>query len=233
MSPDLPPDTPPMIRPFDLVIFDCDGVLVDSERLQNEVFVAMLRELGIEITLEGMFEQFVGHSMAYCMALVERMLGHPPPADFLPRLQQRTFEAFRDGLRPVDGIVEALDRIVLPTCVASGGDHDKIRFTLGHTGLWSRFEGRIFSVVDVPRAKPHPDVYLHAAATMGVAPARCAVVEDTPVGVTAAVAAGMTVFGYARLTPAARLEAAGAHRLFSDMRGLPEMLTTPGRATPR
>ncbi len=209
---------------FDLVIFDCDGVLVDSERLQNEVFIAMLREIGIEITLDGMFEQFVGHSMAYCMALVERMLGHAPPPDFLPRLQQRTFAAFRDGLQPVDGIVEALDRIALPTCVASGGDHEKIRFTLGMTGLWPRFEGRIFSVVDVPRAKPSPDVYLHAAATMGMAPSRCAVVEDTPVGVTAAVAAGMTVFGYARLTPRAALAAAGAHRLFEDMRVLPELL---------
>jgi len=229
----MPLDMPETARRFDLVIFDCDGVLVDSERLQNEVFVAMLREIGIEITLEGMFEQFVGHSMAYCMARVEQMLGRAPPADFLPRLQQRTFEAFRDGLKPVDGIVEALDRIALPTCVASGGDHDKIRYTLGHTGLWPRFQGRIFSVVDVPRAKPHPDVYLHAAATMGVAPARCAVVEDTPVGVTAAVAAGMTVFGYARLTPTARLEAAGAHRLFTDMRRLPEMIATSDGAKPR
>ena len=233
MLPDLPPDTPRPPGRFDLVIFDCDGVLVDSERLQNEVFVAMLRKVGIEITMEGMFEQFVGHSMAYCMALVERMLGRAPPADFLPRLQQRTLEAFRDGLQPVDGIVEALDRIALPTCVASGGDHDKIRFTLGQTGLWPRFAGRIFSVVDVPRAKPHPDVYLHAAATMGAAPARCAVIEDTPVGVTAAVAAGMTVFGYARLTPGARLAAAGAHRLFSDMRRLPELLASPESAAPR
>ncbi len=209
---------------FGLVIFDCDGVLVDSERLQNDVFVQMLRELGLEISLEEMFARFVGHSMPYCMALVDRMLGHAPPADFLARLQQRTFAAFRDGLVPVDGVVEALDRIALPTCVASGGDHDKIRFTLGHTGLWPRFAGRIFSVVDVPRAKPAPDVYLHAAATLGVTPSRCAVVEDTPVGVTAAVAAGMTVFGYARLTPRAALAAAGAHRLFEDMRALPELL---------
>jgi HAD superfamily hydrolase (TIGR01509 family) len=215
---------------FGLVIFDCDGVLVDSERLQNEVFVAMLRELGLDITMDDMFEQFVGHSMAYCMALVEKLAGRSPPADFLARLQQRTCDAFRGGLAPVDGIVEALDRIALPTCVASGGDHDKIRFTLGLTGLWSRFEGRIFSVVDVPRAKPHPDVYLHAARAMGVPPSRCAVVEDTPVGATAAVAAGMTVFGYARLTPSARLAAVGAHPLFTDMRQLPGLLAVPRRA---
>ena len=103
-------------RSFDLVIFDCDGVLVDSERLQNEVFLLMLREIGLEITFDDMFEQFVGHSMAYCMALVENMLGRAPPADFLPRLQRRTFDAFRHGLTAVDGIVEALDRIALPTC---------------------------------------------------------------------------------------------------------------------
>jgi HAD superfamily hydrolase (TIGR01509 family) len=212
---------------FGLVIFDCDGVLVDSERLQNEVFVAMLRELGLDITMDDMFEQFVGHSMAYCMALVEKLAGRSPPVDFLARLQQRTYDAFRDGLAPVDGIVEALDRIALPTCVASGGDHEKIRFTLGLTGLWPRFAGRIFSVVDVPRAKPHPDVYLHAAGAMGVAPSRCAVVEDTPVGATAAVAAGMTVFGYARLTPAARLAAVGVHELFTDMRQLPALLAAP------
>ncbi len=220
-------------RRFDLLIFDCDGVLVDSERLQNEVFLLMLRELGLELTFEDMFERFVGHSMAYCMALVETMLGRAPPAAFLPQLQRRTFEAFRHGLTAVDGIVEALDRIALPTCVASGGDHEKIRFTLAHTGLWPRFAGRIFSVVDVPRAKPHPDVYLHAAATMGVPASRCAVVEDTPIGVTAAVAAGMTVFGYARLTPAMRLAGAGAYCTFADMRCLPDLLDAPPARMPR
>jgi len=210
-----------------LVIFDCDGVLVDSERLANEVFAAKLRELGLELTLEDMFARFVGHSMPYCLQLVGEMLGRAPPADFVDDLQRRTFEAFSRGLQPVEGIVavlDALERRDLPYCVASSGDHAKLRFTLGHTGLWPRFAGRVFSVVDVPRAKPAPDVYLHAARSLGIAPPRCVVVEDTPIGASAGVAAGMTVLGYARHTPAARLEAAGARASFDTMARLPRLL---------
>jgi HAD superfamily hydrolase (TIGR01509 family) len=211
---------------FGLAIFDCDGVLVDSERIANEVFAARLRELGLEVTLEDMFERFVGHSMPHCMRLVAGMLGHEPPAGFLDDLQRRTFDAFRRELEPVEGVVAALDEIMphMATCVASSGDHDKLRVTLGRTGLWPRFEGRIFSAVDVPRAKPAPDVYLLAARTMGVPPARCVVIEDTPVGVAAGVAAGMTVLGYARHTPAARLRDAGAARSFEAMTALPALL---------
>jgi len=209
---------------FELAIFDCDGVLVDSERIANEVFAAKLRECGLQVTLEQMYERFVGHSMAHCMALVGQMLGRDPPADFLADLQRRTFDAFRRDLAPVEGVVEALGRITLPTCVASSGDHDKLRVTLGHTGLWARFEGRIFSVVDVPRAKPAPDIYLHAARVMGVSPGRCVVIEDTPTGVAAAVAAGMTVYAYGRHMPEARLRAAGAHEVFRDMHELPQLV---------
>ena len=211
---------------YDLAIFDCDGVLVDSERIANEVFATKLRELGLELTLEEMFERFVGHSMAHCLRLVGEMLGRAPPADLLEDLQRRTFDAFRLGLQPVPGVVEALDAIQprLATGVASSGDHDKLRMTLGTTGLWPRFEGRIFSAVDVPRAKPHPDVYLHAARALGAAPGRCVVIEDTPIGVAAGVAAGMTVLGFARHTPAPRLLAAGAERSFGSMSGLPGLL---------
>jgi HAD superfamily hydrolase (TIGR01509 family) len=209
-----------------LAIFDCDGVLVDSEHIANEVFAARLRELGLEVSLEDMFERFVGHSMAHCMALVGEMLGHEPPAGFLEDLQRRTFDAFRRGLEPVEGVVAALDVIMpaMPACVASSGDHDKLRVTLGRTGLWPRFEGRIFSVVDVARPKPAPDVYLHAARSLGTLPARCVVIEDSPIGVAAGVAAGMTVLGFARHAPAARLLAAGASRTFDDMADLPGLL---------
>src|SRR5690606_23654356 len=120
-----------------------------------------------------------------------------------------------------------LDRITLPRCVASSGDHEKMRFTLGITGLWSRFEGRIFSVTEVKNPKPAPDVFLYAASRCGVAPADCAVVEDTPTGVAAAVAAGMTVLGYSALTPAHRLLAAGAHHVFDRMSDLPGLLKAP------
>ena len=124
----------------------------------------------------------------------------------------------------MDGIIEALDRIPTPTCVASSGSHEKMRYTLGKTGLYERFSGRIFSADEVSRGKPAPDLFLHAAARMGVAPADCAAVEDSAAGVQAARAAGMPVFGYAGgVTPAARLAGAGTI-VFLDMRDLPGLL---------
>lgn len=209
---------------FELVIFDCDGVLVDSERISNQVFADMLNELGIPATLDYMFEHFVGHSMNYCMELVARLLGHRPPADFVDRYRERVNTAFASKLEAVHGIEAALEQIDLPTCVASSGDHDKMRTTLGITGLLSRFERRIFSVTEVARSKPWPDIFLHAANMNGVQPSRCVVVEDSPTGVKAAVAAGMTVLGYAALTPASRLLDAGAHRVFTSMAELPVLI---------
>lgn len=214
----------------ELVIFDCDGVLVDSERITNQVFVEMLNELGLALTLEDMFEQFVGHSMGQCMDKVSDLLGKRPPETFLPAYRARTRDALESSLRPVPGIVDALDRLALPSCVASSGDHDKMRITLGITGLRSRFEGRIFSVTEVAKPKPAPDIFLHAARQLGVSPADCVVVEDTPTGVTAAVDAGMTVLGYCALTPAHRLRAAGAHRVFDSMGDLPAVLEMPRAA---
>jgi len=189
------------MSPYRLVIFDCDGVLVDSERITNQVFAAMLEELGLVFTLEDMFEQFVGHSMVYCLEKITGLLGKPPPEDFLPCYRARTKAALEIQLTAVPGIEQALDSITLPYCVASSGDHEKMRLTLGITGLWPRFEGRLFSVTEVKQAKPAPDIFLHAAERCGAAPDACIVVEDSPAGVRAAVAAGMTVLGYAALTP--------------------------------
>jgi HAD superfamily hydrolase (TIGR01509 family) len=207
-----------------LVIFDCDGVLVDSEPVANRTFAQMLREIGLDLTQEQMFENFVGYSIAHCMRRVTEMLGRPPPAGFVEELQRRTFEAFRTELRAMPGIEHALERIGVPFCVASSGDHTKMRTTLGITGLLSRFEGRIFSVTQVARGKPAPDVYLFAAEQLGAQPQSCVVVEDTPPGVKAGVAAGMTVFGYCAHTPAHKLQAAGAHLTFDEMQRLPELL---------
>lgn len=212
------------IASYQLVIFDCDGVLVDSERITNTVFAEMLNELGLAVTLADMFEQFVGLSMAQCLERVAQMLGRPAPSDFEAAYRVRTRVALQHRLLPVAGIEAALDAISLPYCVASSGDHDKMRTTLGITGLWARFEGKLFSVTEVANPKPAPDVFLHAAQRFSVAPARCVVIEDTPTGVAAGVAAGMTVFGYAALTPPHRLRAAGAHHLFDDMRALPGLL---------
>jgi HAD superfamily hydrolase (TIGR01509 family) len=209
---------------FDLVIFDCDGVLVDSERIANQVFCDMLNELGLPVSLQDMFEHFVGLSMPQCVELVTKMHGKCPPGSFIDELRQRTASELKERVTPMPGIEQALGNLTIPSCVASSGDHEKIRLTLRATGLLTRFEGRIFSVVDVAKPKPAPDVFLLAAGQLGVAPARCAVVEDTPTGVRAAVAAGMRAFGFAANTPAHRLMDAGANCIFSDMTQLPELL---------
>jgi beta-phosphoglucomutase-like phosphatase (HAD superfamily) len=148
---------------FELVIFDCDGVLVDSERITNQVFAQMLNELGIPVTLNDMFERFVGRSMNQCLDLISELLGHAPPADFVENYRIRTKAALEAQLTPVPGIEAALDEIKLPCCVASSGDHDQMRTTLGITGLLPRFEGRLFSVTEVARGKPAADVFLYAA----------------------------------------------------------------------
>jgi len=211
---------------FDLVIFDCDGVLVDSERVANEVFARVLVEVcGLHFTLEDMFDTFVGHSRLQCLQKVEALIGEPPPPELDLRYQRDINQALAQSVQAIDGIEAALERLRLPRCVASSGSHEKMRMTLGKTGLIRHFEGRIFSTSDVERGKPHPDIYLHAARSMGVEdPARCLVVEDSPIGVTGAVAAGMRVFGFAELMPAERLHAAGAHRVFERMHDLPDLI---------
>jgi HAD superfamily hydrolase (TIGR01509 family) len=211
---------------IELVIFDCDGVLVDSERIANEVFRAMLNDLGLRLSLQDMFDRFVGLSMPQCVELVTELHGMPPPDNFVRELQLRTASAFKDQLKPISGVEATLAALDIPFCVASSGDHEKIRFTLGATGLLSRFEGKIFSVVDVAKPKPAPDVFLFAARTLGVAPCACAVIEDTPTGIQAAVAADMQAFGFAADTPAQKLIEAGAHCIFLDMTRLPELLKT-------
>jgi HAD superfamily hydrolase (TIGR01509 family) len=214
-------------NPYGLVVFDCDGVLVDSELITNRVYAMMLNELGIPVTLDDMFERFVGRPMSYCWDLVSTMLGRPVPPTLIDDYRVRTTAALELELKAVRGIEETLDAleaIRVPYCVASSGTHEKMKTTLGLTGLLPRFEGRIFSVTDVAHPKPAPDVFLLAAAANGVAPASCCVIEDSPTGVAAGVAAGMTVYGYCGLTPELRLIEAGAHHTFSDMGRLPGLL---------
>jgi HAD superfamily hydrolase (TIGR01509 family) len=210
---------------FDLVIFDCDGVLVDSELITNTTFVRMLNELGLALSLEDMFEQLVGRSMPQCLALVTGLLGRPLPDDFAEEFQRRSTAALKAELKAVAGIETVLAALNVPFCVASSGTHEKMQTTLGATGLLPQFAGKMYSVTEVARSKPHPDVFLHAASRQGVAPTACAVIEDTPTGVRAGVAAGMTVFGYCALTPRSSLIAAGAHHTFERMHDLPELLS--------
>jgi HAD superfamily hydrolase (TIGR01509 family) len=209
---------------IELVIFDCDGVLVDSERLAIRIDVAVLARLGWVLTEAELVERFVGVSDEYFRQEVEAHLGHRLPEGWDAEFEPLYRKAFEAELRPVYGVVEALDRISRPTCVASSGTHEKMRFTLGLTGMYDRFAGRIFSATEVLRGKPAPDLFLHAAAQMGAAPAACAVVEDSAFGVAAARAAGMHVLAYAGgVTPAAKL--AGPRTIvFENMRELPELL---------
>jgi HAD superfamily hydrolase (TIGR01509 family) len=210
---------------FDLVIFDCDGVLVDSELITNRIFVRMLNELGLALSLDDMFKQFVGRSMPQCLAVVKDLLGRPLPDDFEEAFQRRSTAALKSELKAVAGIETVLAALTVPFCVASSGTHEKMRTTLGVTGLLPQFAGKMYSVTEVARSKPYPDVFLHAASRQGVAPAACAVIEDTPTGVRAGVAAGMTVFGYCALTPKPSLIAAGAHHTFERMRDLRQLLS--------
>ena len=210
---------------FGLVIFDCDGVLVDSELITNRVFAQMLNELGIAISLEDMFERFVGRSMPQCLEIVAKLLGRPAPQHFVEEYQTRSATALKAELKAVPDIETVLAAMRTPYCVASSGTHEKMQTTLGITGLLPHFRGKMYSVTEVAQSKPFPDVFLYAARRQGVMPADCAVIEDTPTGVRAGVAAGMTVFGYCGHTPKQRLIEAGAHHTFERMRDLPGLIS--------
>ena len=213
------------VAEYDLVIFDNDGVLVDSERLANTVLAGLLTEHGMPCTLADSVRDFLGGTLARVHATYQERTGRTLPADFDTRYYAEVFAGFRAGLEPVPGVVAALDALRdagMDCCVASSGTHERIRLAHEHAGLDNRFAGRVFSADDVAHGKPAPDLFLHAAASLGVPPRRCAVIEDSPLGVTAAVAAGMTVYGFAAVTPAERL--AGAHVVFNDMRALPALL---------
>jgi len=210
---------------FDLVIFDCDGVVVDSEKISHDVFGAFVRSLGVHLSEAQMHEHFLGRRLAECVAIVEKLGGKPAPPGALERYTAERDRVLREQVQPVAGIREVLEALTIPYCIASSGGHDKMRVTLGATKLMTFFEGRLFSATEVPNGKPAPDVFLYAARRMGADPKRTAVIEDSVNGVLAGCAAGMTVFGFAGLVPAAKLSAAGAARTFDDMRELSRLLS--------
>ncbi|GAA2634297.1 HAD family hydrolase [Streptomyces spororaveus] len=213
-----------MIKPIELVIFDCDGVLVDTEPLAVPIQVALGAELGWPLTEDEVMHRFIGRSSASIGEDIALRVGDETAGLWQELFEQRHREAVDAGLSAVEGLPEALGAITLPTCVASSGSHEKMRHTLGRTGLYEHFEGRIFSATEVSRGKPAPDLFLYAARRMGVDPAACVVVEDSRPGVEAARAAGMRAFGYAGgLTPAERLEGTGTV-VFHDMGELPGLI---------
>ena len=210
---------------IDLIIFDCDGVLVDSERVANTVLSEALQALGLPYPVERTIASFMGRSMKACVDQIEQELGRPLGTQWLDQVQADTFKAFETTLTEVAGVSAMLDQIQprFKSCIASSGDYVKLHTTLTKTQLKPRFEGRIFSAVDVKHGKPAPDLFLHAAQQMGVPPARCVVVEDSVFGVQAALAAGMRVFGYAAMTASTALQQAGA-TVFTDMKALPLLI---------
>jgi HAD superfamily hydrolase (TIGR01509 family) len=212
-----------------LVIFDCDGVLVDSEPLANASLSRALKAQGLDWDVAETMRRLMGRSLKSCIEIVEAELDRRLPADFVEKMQAVTYRSFRDApLQPVPGVKDAilaLQAAGCATCVASSGSVEKMRFTLGLTGLWDLFGGRVFSSGQVSRGKPFPDLFLHAAVSMNEKPAESVVIEDSVPGIEAARAAGMRVLAYAGAPYADRDELAAAGGcLFTDMAHLPGLV---------
>ncbi len=212
----------------DLVIFDCDGVLVDTERMVNASLAEMVSELGFPITGPDCQKRFMGRTLENVKEMVEGLIGRSLPADWPDQVRAQDMEVFKSGVPAVKGIAGVLDDLDnrnVPYCVGSSGKYQKMRTTLGSSGLLPRLEGKLYSAEDCAHGKPAPDVFLLAARSMGFEPASCVVIEDSVPGVEAARAAGMSVLAYVDDPASDRgaLSAAGA-TLFDDMNVLPKLL---------
>ncbi|MGH9119711.1 MAG: HAD family hydrolase [Acidimicrobiales bacterium] len=212
---------------FDLVIFDNDGVLIDGERLAFGVLGTLLDDHGLPLPLDEPMERFLGGPLSRVVEWAAAS-GWPLPDDLVARYHDDLYSAFERGLAPTPGVVEVLDRVstVAAICVASSGTRERIRRSLARVGLLNRFRGRIFSAADVTRGKPAPALFRHAAATMGVAADRCVVIEDSPLGIEAANAAGMASVGFSGSVPSEQLGGASLG-VVSEMARLPARLGLP------
>lgn len=208
---------------YKCIIFDCDGVLVDSEATSIGVIVDLAKDAGYELDLEAAINEFSGQSLQYCFDYIQQRSAKPLPDDIINEYRRRTYQAFKTGLKAIPGIHQLLKRLNVPYCVASNAPREKIELNLGLLDLLDFFEGNIFSAYDRQKWKPNPDLFLHAAKTMGFQPNECVVIEDSLAGVNAAVAGGFDVCGYASARTAKQLEDAGA-RLFYDMNLLDQLL---------
>lgn len=213
---------------FEAILFDCDGVLVDSERIGAEVTWRAACAHGYAATLDETVDRFRGWKMAEIVREIERSIGKPLPEEFVPNARAAMAHAFEQDLRPIEGIFDALRSIPDPICITSGGPMTKILGNLEITGLLGafglRFRDRIFSSYDVNIWKPDPGLFLHAASRLSVPPSNCAVVEDSEVGIKAGVAAGMTVFHYTAESGRLAKKEKGTIVPFTDMRMLPQLL---------
>jgi HAD superfamily hydrolase (TIGR01509 family) len=227
------PERTPALNNFDLIIFDCDGVLVDSEVISCRAHADVLTRHGYPITSEQVFDRFLGRSTRQAHLEVEAELGRSLPDDFNAQLQDELYRSFEATLQAVPYIDDALRAITQPVCVASSGSQERMRVSLGRAGLYDKLAPNIFSASQVANGKPAPDLFLFAAERMAAAPGRCLVIEDSIPGITGARAAGMTVLGFhggSHCQPghAETLRAAGALLTFDDMRQLPGLIGRVG-----
>jgi HAD superfamily hydrolase (TIGR01509 family) len=218
---------------FDLIIFDCDGVLVDSEVIACRVDADTLTRHGYPITADQVLDRFLGRSMRQVNLEIEAELGRSLPDDFSTQRLEELYRSFAAELEAVPHIHQTLDTIAQPVCVASSGTHERMRISLGRAGLYDRFAPHIFSATQVRNGKPAPDLFLFAAEQMAMSPKQCLVIEDSAPGIAAALAAGMTVLGFhggshCRPGYADTLRAAGAAATFDDMRQLAGLIGQVG-----
>jgi HAD superfamily hydrolase (TIGR01509 family) len=212
---------------FELVIFDCDGVLVDSEPISCRMFTSMLNQIGIPFSYDDTYREFTGLSDDSTKKLLEKLVGYCPPESFFDEVTRKTNEALAAEVQAFEGIKEVIQNLSIKFCVASSGTPEKISTSLNKAGLIDHFTGRIFSATQVQHGKPNPDLFLHAAQVMGVPPSKCAVVEDSIPGVQAGIAAGMTVFGFAPHDQGLALKDNGA-TVFHAMSDFPGVLECNG-----
>jgi HAD superfamily hydrolase (TIGR01509 family) len=208
---------------YKCIIFDSDGVLVDSETLSAKVFQEMALELGFDLDFKTAVDRFAGTSMKENLQFIGENIEGPLPVDFEKDFRARTYEAFKIDLKAVEGIRDLIDKLTIPFCVASSGPVEKIRLNLGLVSLLDRFENRIYSSYDIGNWKPEPGIFLHAAKEMGKAPEDCVVIEDSKSGIRAAVAGGFKVYALAGEKNRSSFEQEGAI-VFTDMKELEKLL---------
>ncbi len=208
---------------YKAVIFDCDGVLVDSELIGNRVLVDLANNYGANIDLEYALKHFKGNAMDICVEKIKTLVKEELPSDFIETYRTQSFEAFRNEIQPVKGVAEVLKGLTIPFCVASSGPENKIRLNLELTGLLPYFEGKIFSCYSLKKWKPEPDIFLVAAKALGVTPDECLVIEDSVLGVQAAKRGGFDVFGYTEYDHNNELPSL-VTKSFNDMKMLQELM---------
>ena len=208
---------------FKCIIFDSDGVLVDSETLSAKVFQEMAMELGFELDFETAVERFAGTSMKENLQFIQENIQGPLPVDFEKEFRERTYKVFKTDLKAVNGIADLIEKLGIPFCVASSGPVEKIRLNLGLVNLLDHFENKIYSSYDIGSWKPDPGIFLHAAKRMGFEPEECAVIEDSASGIRAAIAGGFKVYALANEKKKKTFEQEGAI-VFDNMKELEKLL---------